>query len=437
MKLAWKKDGAKLLRMLAVWTVSLGLATGAHADVHAPIKLTAPTEFPTMFGQGAVMDDDTLLISSFDFPGGSKVFSYDRVETGGWQLNTTLQGREFKGFLQSAALSGATLLAATNLANSPYLDAVNVFREQGDGAWTLGATLTGSDNLPGSLFGASVAIDGNLALVGAPGGPPSRGAAYVFRENGGQFHEVAKLTPNETLPHGSFGSSIAVAGETIVVSGSNAHATAYVFKPGEGGTWTQHAALVPSDDQSFIYSDGRVAIHDDTIIVGAPQHSNAGKTQGAAYIYREDDAGHWTELAELSVNESLGGGAFGSSVAIGDGWAVVGSPGDDAADGHGVDSGMAFVFREDALGAWRLTYTLAAADGKPGDGFGRAVAANGKTIVVGAPFHDLSIRTEGAAYVFVVPEPSSSLAPGLVALVGLSRNKFRRRHAWPQVAVRR
>lgn len=365
------------------------------------------------------MDEDTLLISSRGPVGQRTIQVYNRAAGGPWQSGGALPGSSIPAIGSSFALSGDVLLAGTYVGNSSVSSGVNVFREQVDGTWTLSDTLTASDSVADDRFGGSVAIDGRLAVIGASAGPPLSGAAYVFEQgDDGQFRELARLTPDESLPHSDFGASVAIAGETIVVAGANAHATAYVFKPAQDGTWTQRAALVPSDDQSFTYSLGRVAIHDDTVIVGAPLHTNEGRIPGAAYIHREDDQGNWHQVAELSVGAEWGGGAFGHSVAIGDGWAIVGSPGDDDAGGGGVDAGLAFVFRENGLGQWNLAYTLAAGDGQPGDGFGRSVAAFGTMMVVGAPFHDTPVFAGGAAYVFVVPEPTMSTFVLLVYAVG-------------------
>jgi hypothetical protein len=82
------------------------------------------------------------------------------------------------------------------------------------------------------LFGASVALSGTVALIGAPGPNLAggyTGAAYVFSESGGVWSQRAKLNPSEAR---SFGSLVALSGTTALIgaSGTDDHAgAAYVF----------------------------------------------------------------------------------------------------------------------------------------------------------------------------------------------------------------
>ncbi len=54
--------------------------------------------------------------------------------------------------------------------------------------------LTASDGVDGDFFGQAVAIDGSIAVVGAPdadlGNDENAGAAYVFERIDGQWREV-------------------------------------------------------------------------------------------------------------------------------------------------------------------------------------------------------------------------------------------------------
>jgi trimeric autotransporter adhesin len=104
------------------------------------------------------------------------------------------------------------------------------------------------------------------------------------------------------------------------------------------------------------------------------------------------------EKARLSASDTVGGDAFGESVAISaNGVIVVGAR-------YHEGKGAAYVFLKPASG-WVTTSTfnakLTATDGFKDDWFGRSVSitAQGDTIVVGASAHNLS----GAAYVFEKP----------------------------------
>ena len=83
--------------------------------------------------------------------------------------------------------------------------------------------LTADDGADDDEFGYSVAIDGNTAVVGAPGSNSNAGAAYVFvfteadDDDDGVWSQVAKLTASDGAANDEFGISVAIDGDTIVV----------------------------------------------------------------------------------------------------------------------------------------------------------------------------------------------------------------------------
>lgn len=89
------------------------------------------------------------------------------------------------------------------------------------------------------------------------------------------------------------------------------------------------------------------------------------------------------QIVRLPVPDTTSGNFFGVAVAISsDGArALIGASGEDAC---GVDSGAAFVYERDTLGAWHLAGDLRPADCAPGDLFGRVLSLSGdRAVVVG------------------------------------------------------
>jgi hypothetical protein len=124
--------------------------------------------------------------------------------------------------------------------------------------------LTASDAWDMDFFGSSVAVSGDISVVGAYGedaGGSAAGAAYVFyRDAGGadNWGEVKKLTASDAEANDNFGWSAAVSGDTAVVGayvedagGSDAGA-AYVFQRDAGGAdnWGEVKKLTASDAQA-------------------------------------------------------------------------------------------------------------------------------------------------------------------------------------------
>jgi len=272
---------------------------------------------------------------------------------------------------------------------------------------------------PQQSYGRSVAIDGDIAVVGAPGDSREAGAAYVLRttDGGATYVELAKLTASDGGYDHRFGWSVAIDGNTIVVGapGTVSQTTtedipgaAYVYRTTDG--WASHTEikLAADDADERDGVGGAVAIAGGTIVVGAWNGNG-----GAAYVYRTTDGGGtYPQVAKLSsdcVNvlypsQPCFYDAFGASVAISESGdtIVAGAWGhDDAKYDAGTysassDMGSAYVLRTTDDWSTHTTTKLTAADAAKGDEFGISVAIDGDTVVVGAWKDD----DTGSAYVF-------------------------------------
>lgn len=263
----------------------------------------------------------------------------------------------------------------------------------------------GSDGAGGDDLGRAVAMAGDLAVVGAPGGAvgpsPERGAAYVFVRSGATWTIEAKLVASDGLAGDQFGASVAIAGETILVGAPHNDAagvdggSAYVFTR-SAGTWLEEQKLVSADGAPDDLFGTSVALDGDFALIGAPQDDDIGFSSGAAYVFARV-GGAWAEQRKLRAGDEAAGDEFGWSVALSGDTALIGARYDDDA---GTNSGSAYVFVRSG-GGWREEQKLAASDSTPGDIFGFAVAIDGDTVVIGADGDDDGGMSSGAAYVFV------------------------------------
>ena len=157
--------------------------------------------------------------------------------------------------------------------------------------WTQQAKLLASDGAAGDEFGFSVAVSGDTAVVGAfrddDKGTES-GSAYVFVRSGTTWTQQAKLLASDGRLFDIFGISIAVSGDTVVVGASfdddngSASGSAYVFAR-SGTTWTQQAKLLASDGAFFDTFGTSVAVSGDTAVVGAFRDDDKGTDSGSAW----------------------------------------------------------------------------------------------------------------------------------------------------------
>ncbi len=307
------------------------------------------------------------------------------------------------------AVSGATaLVGAPNhqVGSNVRQGAAYVYTEA-NGVWSQTAELTASDGAQYDNFGASVAVNGATALVGAlyhkVGNNANQGAAYVYTEANGVWSQTAELTASDGVGSDNFGYSVALSGATALVGaanrrvGSNAYqGAAYVYTEANG-VWSQ-AELTASDGAQYDNFGSSVALNSATALVGAPRHNVGSRyQQGAAYVYTEA-SGTWSQAAELTASDGLASNFLGSSVALDGATAVVG------ANNVGTYVLPAYVYVEPA-GGWATTSSfsaeLTASNEGGSDRFGASVAVSGPTVLVGAPAHTVgSNASQGAAYFF-------------------------------------
>jgi len=245
-------------------------------------------------------------------------------------------------------------------------------------------------------FGYTVAISGQRAVVGAPGhvGQGTTGVAWLFDAATGQeLFELLAWPPGEGL-----GGIVAISGERVVVGtpgadvpGNNAGA-AYVF---DATTGFGLFVLRPSDLAAGDLFGASVAASDGVALVGARMHG----PHGAAYLF---DLATGQELFELSPPDVNAAYSFGEAVALSDGRAVVGDLG---ADGPSSVTGAAYVFD---VATGQFLYELTALDGSLGDFFGDSVAISGARALIGARGDDDNGDDSGSAYLFAVPQSAGS-----------------------------
>ncbi|HEX5059208.1 MAG TPA: FG-GAP repeat protein [Kofleriaceae bacterium] len=271
--------------------------------------------------------------------------------------------------------------------------------------------------------GNGVALSGDTLVVGSPCINVRAGAAYVYRRTGTTWAFEAKLTPTVADMNDLFGTSVAIDGDSIVVgafgeASSNGTATdnaapnagaAYVFTR-SGTAWSQQAYLKATNIDAADRFGTSVAIAGDTVIVGAPGESSSGtgingtanntaSAAGAAYIFTRSGT-TWSQQAYVKASNTGANDAFGTAVAIASNTAVVGAPNEDGATG---DDGAVYVFVRNGT-TWSQQGYLKASNAGASDTFGTSVAVDGNLLIGGAPGEDgngsLAENDSGAAYVF-------------------------------------
>jgi hypothetical protein len=372
-------------------------------------------------------------------------------------------GADGDRFGSAVSASGDTVLVGAPSGDGNVADSGAAYvLVRAAGAWTEQGKLTASDGAADDSFGSGVAIDGDLAVVGArsgDGNAADSGAAYVFARTASVWTEEHKLTASDGTADDWFGQSVSVSGATAIVGAHMAETagpyagTAYVFTR-TASTWTEQQRLTATSPDVVDRFGSSVSLEGDTALIGAYGEDQNGAFSGAAYVFTRT-ASTWTELDKLTASDAGTADEFGYAASLsgdtalvgahrrregdfdpargaayvfvrnGAGWAeqqmltASGASGDfyefgsavalagdvaivgaSADDQLGTDAGVAYAFLRTAS-AWTEIQTLTADDGAEGDYFGWSVALSDDTVIVGAQGDNDQGDSSGSAYVLL------------------------------------
>jgi hypothetical protein len=258
--------------------------------------------------------------------------------------------------------------------------------------WELEAALSFAEpSLDGQFFPQSIALsqDESRVVLGDPdidvvAGPSRSGAAVVFVKTESGWEEEARLTASDAAANDSFGVSVDISGDTIIVGAMEAvgpdpfgNGSAYLFDRDPVAGWTESAKLTASDGASDDRFGEAVAVSGDAAIVGAPRHDGVAFGAGAAYAFGRDQGGaeNWGLEQKLVPPGLAVVDSMGEHVDVEGNTAVVGS--DPAA----------YVFDRDSQGNWILNGSgLRPSDASEFNFFAMqqvAINQDAQTIVVG------------------------------------------------------
>lgn len=347
--------------------------------------------------------------------GKALIFHFDGSQ---WLLEATLHPPAVANgrFGTSVALSGDyALVGAPN--NGLGSEAAYVFKRTGS-SWDLEAVLVPDDWVQGDRFGASVALDGSYALVGAPDDDSfgtDAGASYMFSRSGVQWTQQAQLPSFDAEPSGHAGRAVDIDGIRAVHSetGSSTMEKGHVYPFRlDGSSWASEGKLTGTDQglgvQNYFGVD--VALSGPRMLVGAFLHTHSSY-RGSAYVFDySTTTGSWSQTAELfGTQGSIEW--FGGGIAL-DG--AVAAAGAQYGTGQASDSGVVYVFEK--VGAqWALATKLMASNGVSQQHFGQSVSLSSGCVAVGAPGDPKHGAYSGTAYVYCdLPTPITKVVIDII-----------------------
>ena len=326
------------------------------------------------FGRSLSLDGNRLLIGSTSIDssrGAAYIFERDR--TGTWKQSAKLVPAGAKGgdsWGRQVLLQG-DVAYVTGWGALESRGGIAIFRRAADGRWADAGMVSASDGAAGDFFGGP-AVAGDLMVVGAFQRDSAKGAAYVFRREGSQWKEEAKILGRGITRFGQFGTAVAIDGDAVLIGAPGADGGVgavyrYAF---ENKQWTEKARLTPFDGVPQARFGSTLLTQPGEVWVGAPGAAQAGRIYRIA---KAPDGGYsgTTKMTQEGLDQ---GDQFGSAFAVAGNAAVLGAPGDDNG------AGTAFIVDRGAAGwiggakVWTEEESLAAMTGSKRDcGTGKKV----------------------------------------------------------------
>jgi hypothetical protein len=247
------------------------------------------------FGYSVGISGDYAIVGAYsnDHGGGSPGSAYIFHRTNTWDTGTKIVASDaadgdFFGF--SVAIDGDYAIVGATL-NDDASGSAYIFHRTN--TWDTGTKIVASDAADDDQFGYSVGISGDYAIVGGvlnDDGGGNSGSAYIFHRTN-TWDTGTKIVASDADAGDLFGYSVGISGDYAIVGaytnddgGSNS-GSAYIFHRTGTHTWDTGTKIVASDAADGDQFGRAVGISGDYAIVGAYGNNLAGSNSGSAYIH--------------------------------------------------------------------------------------------------------------------------------------------------------
>jgi hypothetical protein len=288
--------------------------------------------------------------------------------------------------------------------HGPDAGAAQVYHLSGS-AWTAAELLHAPDfflELPDDYLRPTITLDldRDTAVIGMPRGhtaPSGRtGTVYVFTQRAGVWLWDASLRPDDQVPVSEFGGCLGIAGSWLFASGSqNPGAGAVFLFRNSGGNWTQHSILKNPDRPDSGGFGQAVDIDGERCAISDSSHNTVHVFQLAGNA--------WTVLDSVDGPAELS--TFGNSLALDGDSLLVGEDWVSSSD----HNGSVFCYRF-AAGMWRQEALLTLEEPPADARFGSAIAADGGTALISAPYLETSAGIRAGIVEAHVRQPDGTWA---------------------------
>uniref|UniRef100_A0A7S1BKZ6 PKD domain-containing protein n=1 Tax=Corethron hystrix TaxID=216773 RepID=A0A7S1BKZ6_9STRA len=202
--------------------------------------------------------------------------------------------------------------------------------------WKEAQKVVAEDGRANDTFGYSVQIIGDVAAIGARANS-GRGFVYIFaRLGGGKWVQTHKLSGEGVEELDSFGYSLSMSNDTIVVGDPNQNGkngVVYIFTRGEAVEWIKTQEITMEGKANYSFGES-LAVFGEILVIGAKYeyYGNAADV-GATYLFSRNKEGKWLKTNKYVIGHGREGTTFGSSVSAYKNSIIIGAEGDDGTKG--------------------------------------------------------------------------------------------------------
>ncbi|MFT5289879.1 MAG: hypothetical protein ACI82F_001950 [Planctomycetota bacterium] len=301
------------------------------SQVSSSLHIIGPVALDGDYAVAGIPYDSTISFQQ----GAAVLFSRSG---GSWAEVAVLRdpnGKNWDRFGSAVAMDGGVLAVGSPQGNGALVDSGTAVTFRFDGAaWNYEATLSPSNLAAFDQFGGSLDLDDGVMVVGAVHFGSDLGAAWVYRFDGVGWIGEQQLGSASLLDFDLFGDGVSVDGDVIAVGASNFDDPISGYETGgvfifrhDGASWNEEADFLASSPRSAGTFGAELDLFEGVLVVGEPARAGGTRT-GSAYIFQDLGGGLWHEWSTLVASDSQNNDWFGAAVALDDGWAWIGAPGD-------------------------------------------------------------------------------------------------------------
>ena len=329
----------------------------------ATLKAT-DTDTGDNFGWSVALESDTAVIGAIgdedkgDYTGSAYIFTSSGNNWTQAAKLTASDAAAYNQFGYAVSISGDTVLIGADYTDNTGAAYIFVKPSGGWSNMTETAKLTTDDNA--NDVGCSVSLYGDTALVGADDTDEYNGSAYIFEKPSGGWvnmtAQTAKLTASDSNKDDEFGYAVSLSDDMAfigAVGDESDQGSVYIFnKPDD--RWvdmTQTAKITASDGDTNDTFGSSLSVSGDTVVIGAKGDEN---TRGAAYVFTRSGS-NWIEQNKLLAGDGSAADDFGISIALSSDTVLIGANGGDSYAGAAYFNRYACGFTANVIaGQWSM-----------------------------------------------------------------------------------